>query len=273
MRRRIDFQGYVAFCPHCSQEAERYSLRSENGVELPLLGSPRRYCPHCGRDYFDGHYHEDALYHYATRAFRPIRKAWIFFLAAYTLAHCITVLVPPQYPIADAVYFLCFAVCIGAFLVFLFLPKRGAKVEARRQEQVERELDRHHQDDALARSLLRMANVDYLHYLIDHGVEVPEYFFRRLSHPSISAYPTPDFRQQAAREQWEDRQSRQRAHRKALEEEAEYYEYFLSLDTNNRYFLSSAAQAHMSPDAFRDHCKAKATQCRAKLQDSYLAQP
>lgn len=270
MAKRVSFVSHVVTCPSCGHEIDRYNLRTEAGIEQPMLGCPRRVCPHCGRDFYDRNYCEDALHYYRTRR-RPVALAWAVLVVLCYLPKLLAQLIPASSSIFEPMIGALALIAIAYFIWFIITPFQSKKAETRRRRHVEAALDRHDRDDALSRSLLRMANEEYLHYLTDHGVAVPEYFFRRLSRQSASVYPTPDFRQQAAHESWQAEQNRQKAHRKALEEEAEYYEYFLSLDPDGRQFLSSAAQARMAPDAFRNHCKAKAAHCRAQLRDSYMA--
>lgn len=245
-------------CPRRRKLAERYTISVTNGREAPELGSPRRRCPHCGYIYYDGHFREAALLEYDARAFCPSLALWsaMLALAILMLVWDGTLLAAPT-----GIDALPGAMALGSAALVVWsvhVRRHRETADARCREKSERRLDAYRGEDALGVSLRRMAEADYLYFLLAHGETVPDYFFRRIGAVRDEA------RVQSERERWagEARQFAERLDREnerlAAENEAEYWEYFLTLDPDGALFERHARSHGMCPAHFRDHCRAMA---------------
>lgn len=129
-------------------------------------------------------------------------------------------------------------------------------VAAREQRLEERFRNAERLDKELSASLKRLSNEDYLYYLIENEVDVPDYFFHRLG-----------VQKDTERIEKARRQKELQYEIKRCRDELEYYEYYLSLGTDDWIFRQQAQSKGMEYMAFENYCREKALFCKEQLSE------
>lgn len=146
---------------------------------------------------------------------------------------------------------------IALLLIALHRKENREEYEAAREKKMEERFrNAEQQDKVLAVSLNRMGNEDYLYYLIDNEVEVPDYFFRRIG-----------IRRDTERIQNARRKKTLQYEIRRCRDELEYHEYYLALGTDDWIFRQQAQSKGMEFQAFEDYCRAQAEICKQKLTE------
>lgn len=238
-------------CPYCGKVLEfRYAPPYE-------YGCPRIVCLRCGKQHFDGFYREKALVEYQTRA--PMWNIWICAaFVAYSLYFDYTVLqMDPEIIMLETAAAAVLLPVISISLLLIALHRREHReeyVSAKEKKLEERFRNAERVDRDLFVSLNRLGNEEYLYYLIDNEVEVPDYFFRRAG---LCRNEERIRKMQRKRELQNEK--------KRLQDELEYYEYYLSLGTEDRIFRQQAQSKGMEFKTFEDFCRKQVELYRTKL--------
>lgn len=250
-----DIQYYhTSRCPQCHCVEGRYSSDDDF-----LFGTPRRQCPQCKHIYFDGFFLEKALNYnlFNNECIAP--RLW----AGLTLVSvCVDLLFfiyrQPPYPLLTLLIVCALSLtCIVMLSLSLYRWKRHYSGSAFSPDELERRMLSFPDNYDIVESARRMADPDYLFFLMENGVDVPEYFFQRLDTP----YPIEEIRRYKA-------EKAQTVNRKKLRDELEYYEYCLSLGAEDPSFRQMAAQQNLSPKAFESHCRKAADKLRHDLANT-----
>lgn len=241
----------VSHCPHCGKLLAA-------GLTSPYqYGSPRIVCIHCGKQHFDGFYREKALVEYRERI--PIWSVWLCaaFVVHFLYMDYRMLQLKPEKLLPETIVFFSLMTVVSIVILFVVLYRRQNRDEyetAKEEKLEERFRNADRLDKELAASLRRLSNEDYLYYLIDNEVEVPDYFFRRAG---------------LCRDEERIRKTRQKREiqneKKRLQDELEYHEYYLSLGTEDRIFRQQAQSKGMEFKTFEDFCRRQVELCRKKL--------
>lgn len=239
-------------CPHCGKVLE-------GGFTSPYeYGSPRMVCKNCGKQHFDGFYREKALVEYRERA--PMWNIWLcvafvgFVLYLdYSVLRMERSSIMPETAIISILLTL---ISITLLLVALHRKENRNEYVADREKKLEdRFRNAERLDKELAASLKRMSNEDYLYYLIENEVDVPDYFFHRLG-----------IQKDTERIEKARRQKELQHEIKRCRDELEYHEYYLSLGTDDWIFRQQAQSKGMEYMAFENYCRKKIECCNNRLK-------
>lgn len=240
-------------CPHCGKILEyRYTTPYE-------CGCPRIVCKYCGRQHFDGFYQEKALVEYRKRA--PMWNVWI---CAAFVVYCLYMdyrmfRIGFENLLPESIIAFSIMTVVSIVLLLIALHRRENREEyvaSREKKMEERFRNAAEQDKVLAVSLNRMGNEDYLYYLIDNEVDVPDYFFRRAG-----------IQKDTERIEKARRKKKLQYEIKRCRDELEYYEYYLALGVDDRIFRQQAQSKGMEFQPFEDYCRGQAEICRQKLTE------
>ena len=249
--------------PQCSFCCD--DTRPTDPTDAPELGSPRRQCPRCGKTYFDNQYAESALYLYNTKPVKPKFLLWLF--ASVYFAVILFVYFAVMHGHREN--WLSALTLVAALIICLVRLYRA--LHARRHWDEFKEKFRQKNIMCLqgikkspipiSQSLDRLSREDYLYYLLSHGTDVPDYFFHR-----IDCQPDPHRLEEAAR-QHEATQKYLKTLQTYydLKAEAERFEHFLSLDSDDIAFRKQAELHNMTPPAFESYCKEQHQDIQHKL--------
>lgn len=247
-------------CSYCHDGTER--MPDGSGREYDC---PRRNCPRCGREYYDGCFVEPAIHFYELEPERPEILSW---LVSSAIAVVVEVLLLIRGGLADLPIP---TVVFGAITVSLLIKTHRRLYPYLRREEYNRKF---HEDrlgylrgekalpQSLAQSLKRLSDEEYLYYLIAHGANVPDFFFHRIG-------LAPD----CARVEELDQQRQARAELRArkekvcrLRDELEYYTELLSHGLDDTAFKTQAKMHGMTPDMFAEHCHSLVGSTRRELE-------
>lgn len=250
---------HVSRCTHCGTVEGRY-----RSYDPFLFGTPKRVCPSCGKIFFDGFFLEKALnYWVRSRPFPyfPICAAFTFAFLLCDWNHLIAN--PPATPLQVIVY------GGGTILCLILLPfswRRWIRENSKPDfspEELEGRMMASPGNYDLVESARRLADPEYLFFLMDNGVEVPDYYFERMDTP-------PDWEQVRRHREELERKERMKnlaVSRETYQNELEYYEYCLSLGPADPAFRQMASQRGMAPQAFEAYCRRGAEAAREKLAE------
>ena len=165
-------------CPKCDLEADRSSTDSS----FILYGSPYRVCRKCGAAYFDPGYHELAIDAYNDNGVL-IDFGGLF---CALLTNGVAVLFLIERLKGNSNTWLPLICAFGFALVFDYRAvisiRNLIKAKEYHQEQIDGLEGRYGEmSDDLAESMERMSDRKYLDALRFRGVDVPEYFYKRIS--------------------------------------------------------------------------------------------
>jgi len=253
-------------CSYCHDGTER-----ENPQGLHEIGNPYRPCPRCGRTYFDAAYEEEAVHLYRMKPEKPR------FPFAPVIVLCLAIL-PVNVEIfrqmleGVSFYWIRLIVFwgISAFVIFkvykglhpwIFRKKYYRKFEESKIPVFSGET---FVSDEFSQSLQRMSREEYLYDLIAHGVEVPEFFFRRIGR-TVDTERVEELK--AERQAHFEGRARKEQLRKVRADLA-YYEDCLSMDQESRQFAAMAKAGGLSAGEFRTRCETEARKLRKKLTES-----
>ena len=249
----------ISRCPHCGKVLE-------GGFTSPYeYGSPRMVCKNCGKQHFDGFYREKALVEYRERA--PMWNIWLCVaFVGYALYLDYSVLrmerssIMPETAIISIFLTI---MSIALLLVALHRKENRDKYVADREKKLEdRFRNAEQMDKEFSASLKRLSNEDYLYYLIENEVDVPDYFFHSIDCvPDISRITEM---KELCKVYTKERKRRERVHE--LRRRAEYYGEALALGKNSIIFRQQAQSKGMSPEAFEDYCRRMLDECREEIK-------
>lgn len=244
---------HTSRCPQCQCVEGRYRSPSDF-----LFGTPRRECPQCKYVYFDGYFLEKALnYNLSYREYTPL-SLWVSVTIAVVCLDILFFMGNPPYRLLPLLIVVALSLACAVMLpLSLYRWKRSSRGPAFSPEELERQILAFPHNYEIVESARRMADPDYLYFLMENGVDVPEYFFRRMDTP----YPLEEVRRYKA-------EKTRAVNRENLRDELEYYEYCLSLGTENPAFRQIATQQNLSPKAFETFCRKSADKLRRTLTDT-----
>lgn len=99
----------------------------------------------------------------------------------------------------------------------------------------------------LLASLARLSKAEYLDYLVDNDIEVPNYFYRRIHYTPAERYVEKHAKKaEKDNSELEELLEKQKRYRTA--------QAFLSKGVHNRNFKNVAEEMHMSPAEFKKYC-------------------
>ena len=245
----MTYYTHKARCPHCNAWTDHSVQR---GVP-DLVGNPYRRCFKCQKDYWDFSYQEDAIYYFLKNS---TCVSWIYALpvlfAAGASAFFIII------GIIGAIYWISvFGVIL--FLIFFFPAKKvitdiiGLFNEEKFKQTATQKIDtrfkeEENNDSLLGASLRRLSDSNYLEFLTDNLVEVPDYFFERIGYvPKISPKEKKRIKEEEMNEDLE-----------ALKREQVKFvraSHFLSKGVNNKDFKAVANKLGMTPSEFKEYCQ------------------
>ena len=168
----------IVKCPKCGDTAESiYSVLDET-----LYGSPYRICRECGAAYFDPFYHELAIDAFNDNG-API-DIWgmLWLLTVNGLLVWLITLTGHENSAKLWIPFI-IVLCYAGILDFQLIKtiRNRLNAEEYHQERVDLMEGRYGEmSEELAESMQRMSDRKYLDALRSHGVDVPEYFYKRL---------------------------------------------------------------------------------------------
>ncbi len=172
------YHSVVVRCPKCRRRVERVNLQASN------LGCPLSRCPYCQEIVYNSYVTEPALAIYEDRGGKP--NIWsvlgtILFNALFLVLLSDT-LRAEKIPVAAwFVLIFCFAMAMLYDIGWVRMIRIRRNLEEYHQKQVDYLEGRGgEQSERVKESLRRLSRKKYLDELAQHGVDVPEYFYRRI---------------------------------------------------------------------------------------------
>ena len=164
-------------CPRCEMIAERTSRLSDE-----LYGSPYRVCPCCGKTYFDPEYQEDAIAIYKSKGGKLTAGGFLWVLLSNGIvAWYIFGGIRTKTLITNSLFFVMLGIALLFDIGLIRIIRSRLKADAYHQDQIDYlEGVGGAIPEQLAESMERVSDRKYLDALRSHGVDVPEYFYKRL---------------------------------------------------------------------------------------------
>ena len=231
-------------CPNCGKIADRTTTTDS---EL-LKGSPFRVCPSCGQTYFDSEYKEMGLVLFEEKGGKIGVSSILWTIISNAMV----------------VVFLYFGFCehnirnyilplvVFGILALLFdygiirTIKNHASPEKFHQSQIDYIEGRSKERSAsVVESMNRLSNKNYLDALLQHGINIPDYFYERIGATKDSSlYTNYVNREDADYQELMKAQGRRRASKNLL-----------ALGVNSKEFKQAAFDSNMTPEELAEYCK------------------
>ena len=251
--------------PKCSFCCD--GTRPTDPPKQPECGSPRQLCPHCGKEYYDNQYAELALQLYDLEPEKPEIARWlslsILLVIAFASYLKFTIKVSGNwlYPIILAI--VC-VICITRLSRELYTRHNWKKHVEKFHNKIVSAFDNVPKSTPeVTDSLARLSDEEYLYYLLEHGVEIPEYFFRR-----IHCFPDLYRLEDAARKHQATQNYLKTVQKYyELNGQAERYKEFLLLSPECLSLRKQAELHGMSPLDFKTYCQKQLERTETELNE------